>query len=196
MGPELGDVIADYLRDVELSAGAHDDVRELRRDLTHVAASDLGTMDIDAVGAGQVQALVDELRDDGVARDRVRSTLDALRSLYAYAIGRGLVRTSPLVGTAAPARKPRAPVATAAPARDAAPPVRPAAPARETAPPVRPAAPARETAPPAETAATAGQTSTPTYAMLALGEQVMSWTVRIIVIAFVLIVVGLVVALW
>lgn len=140
--PQLGDVIAEYLRDAEAGARRHADVRELRRDLTH-AAAELGTMDVDALRARHVEALVDELRDAGFPPDRVRSSLEALQSLYAYALGRGLVRSSPLIGLAAPA------------------------------------SPAR----------------TPTNAMLALGEQAVTWTVRVIVIAFVLIALGLVVAL-
>jgi site-specific recombinase XerD len=139
---ELGAVIAEYVRDVEAGARTRDAVRELRRDLTHVA-SELGTLDVDAVRARHVEGLVDELRVAGLSPDRVRSVVDALRSLYAYAIGRGLVRTSPLVGLTLGS----------------------------------------------------SETRTPTDAVLALGEQVTAWTVRVIVIAFVLGALGLVVVL-
>jgi site-specific recombinase XerD len=140
--PELGAVIAEFLRDVEAGAQSRNEVRELRRDLTHVA-SELGPVQLDAVRGRHVEALVDELRATGLPPDRVRACLEALRSVYAYAIGRGLVRTSPLVGRALPAT----------------------------------------------------ENSTPTTAVLALGEQAVAWTVRVIVIAFVLIALGLVVAL-
>lgn len=140
--PELGTVIASYLGDAEAASRTRGDVRELRRDLTHVATA-LGTMEVGAVRPRDVQDLVDELRGEGVAQDRVQSVLEALRGLYAYAIGQGLVRTSPLVGLAA----------------------------------------------------TDGEAPTPTNAMLALGEGIVAWTMRVIVIAFVLIALGLVVAL-
>ena len=139
---ELGAVIAEYVRDVEAGARTRDDVRELRRDLTHVA-SELGTLEVDQVRARHVEALVDELRAAGLPPDRVRSVIEALRSLYAYAIGRGLVKASTLVGLAVGGTEAR----------------------------------------------------TPTAAMLDLGEQVVAWTVRVIVIAFVLIALGLVVVL-
>ena len=139
---ELGAVIAEYVRDVEAGARTRDDVRGLRRDLTHVA-SELGTLEVDQVRARHVEALVDELRAAGLPPDRVRSVIEALRSLYAYAIGRGLVKASPLVGLAVGGTEAR----------------------------------------------------TPTAAMLDLGEQVVAWTVRVIVIAFVLIALGLVVVL-
>jgi site-specific recombinase XerD len=140
--PELGAVIAEFLHDVERGAQTRDEVRELRRDLTHVA-SQLGPVQVDAVRGRHVEALVDELRESGLPPERVRSSLEALRTVYAYAIGRGLVRTSPLVGRALPATEGRS----------------------------------------------------PTTAVLALGEQAVAWTVRVIVIAFVLIALGLVVAL-
>ena len=140
--PELGAVIADFVRDVETGARSPGDVRELRRDLTY-AASELGTMNVEAIRPRHVHALVEELSDAGLPPDRMRSIVGSLRSLYAYAIGRGLVRTSPLVGLALPE----------------------------------------------------GPSRTPTDAMLALGEQVVAWTVRAIVIAFVLVAVGLAVVL-
>jgi site-specific recombinase XerC len=140
--PELGAVIADFVRDVGTGARSPDDARELRRDLTYVAA-ELGTMHVEAIRPRHVHALVEEVSEAGLPPDRVRSIVESLRSLYAYAIGRGLVRTSPLVGLALPE----------------------------------------------------GPSPTPTNAMLALGEQVVAWTVRAIVIAFVLVAVGLAVVL-
>jgi hypothetical protein len=117
-------------------------VRVLRRDLAHLAA-ELGTMDADAVGARDVSGLVGRLAEDDLPPDRVQSILDSVRALYAYAIERGLARTSPL---AEPARAGR-------------------------------------------------RAPTPTAAMLALGEEVVGWSVKLIVIAFVVVALGLVVAL-
>lgn len=140
--PDLGSVIADYLRDAEARAATRADVRDLRRDLTHVASA-LGATPVDAIRGRDVQALLDDLLAAGVSPDHLRSTVDSLRSLYAYAIDRGLVRTSPLVGIAVPGDESRA----------------------------------------------------PTQALLALGERLVTYTVRTIVIASVLVAVGLVLAL-
>jgi len=149
----LDAVIAQFLRAAEEGRTGRPytrtEVRELRGALAHVE-TELGTVPVDAVRGRQVGALFDQLRDAGLPPSRVSTIVEALRSLYAYAIERGLVRASPLVGLAAP----------------------------EAAP-----APAGH------------QTRTPTDAMLALGERVVTWTVRVIVIAFVLVAVVLAVAL-
>jgi hypothetical protein len=149
-GDELGAVITEFLGDaaagrVRDRAGrpmTREEVRRLRGLLAHVV-SELGTRDVDAVGGRDIMALIDGLGADGLPPGRVDAIVDALRSVYAYAIGRGLVRVSPLVGLAPEA----------------------------------------------------AQTSSPTTAVLALADNLVSWLVRGIVIASVLVAVGLVVAL-
>ena len=74
-------------------------VRELRGSLAHVV-SELGTLDVAAVRGRDVRAMVDGLAAAGLPPARVTAVIDALRAVYAYAVGRGLVRTSPLVGMA------------------------------------------------------------------------------------------------
>ena len=74
-------------------------VHELRGSLAHVAA-ELGTIDVAAVRGRDVGAMIDGLAAAGLPPARVTAVVDALRAVYAYAVGRGLVRTSPLVGLA------------------------------------------------------------------------------------------------
>jgi len=131
----LGTLIVDYLRDAEAGGlQTKVELREQRGSLTHVIASDLATMPVDTVRSRHVQALLADLRADGLPASRASSVVEALRPVFVYAMGRGLVRTSPLVGLT----------------------------------------PQRHKSP------------TPTVAMLALGQQVVAWTVRMILIAFVL----------
>ena len=106
-------------------------------------ASDLGSSRPDTIRGRQIDALMAELRADGVADGRIEAIVAALRLVFAYAVGRGVIKSSPLVG--------RAPADGGAPS--------------------------------------------PTTAMLALGRQAVAWTVRGIVIAFALTVVGLILAL-
>jgi hypothetical protein len=89
---DVGTLVADFLADAE-AGGAYprEELRSLRRELAHVVASDLGVRDMAAVGAPDVQALPAE-------------TLDALRLVFAYAVDRGLIASSPLVGLAPAAR--------------------------------------------------------------------------------------------
>jgi hypothetical protein len=147
---ELEAVIADFL--AEADEGSVRDgtgrpytraaVRELRASLAHVV-SELGTIDVAAVRGRDVRTMVDGLAAAGLPPARATAVVDALRAVYAYAVGRGLLRTSPLVG-----------LADAEPAQ-----------------------------------------ATPTDAMLEFGERLAVWMVRAIVIAFVLVAVGLAVAL-
>jgi site-specific recombinase XerD len=146
---ELGSVIAAFLRDAEAgdvrAAGrtyTRAELRDLRGALTHVAAA-LGPLDVAELRSRDVRGLVDELGAAGLRPERVSAIVDALRSVYAYAMGRGLVTTSPLVGLA-PA---------------------------------------------------AGDGPSPTTAIVQLGEQLARWTVRLMVMLFVLAAVGLAVAL-
>jgi site-specific recombinase XerC len=102
---ELEAVIADFLaeadegRDGTGRRHARAAVRELRASLAHVV-TELGTIDVAAVRGRDVRAMVDGLAAAGLPPARVTAVVDALRAVYAYAIGRGLVRTSPLVGFA------------------------------------------------------------------------------------------------
>jgi hypothetical protein len=142
--PDLGTLIAEFLADAD-SSGLydHDQLRALRANLAHVIASDLGSAEPAAIRGRQIDALMGELRDAGVADGRVEAIVAALRLVFAYAVGRGLIKTSPLVGRAT---------------------------TDERAP-------------------------SPTTAMLAFGRQAAAWTVRGLVIAFALTVVGLILAL-
>ena len=142
--PDLGALIAEFLADAE-SSGLydHDQLRALRANLAHVIASDLGSTPPDAIRGRQLDALMNDLRADGVADGRIEAIVAALRLVFAYAVGRGEIKTSPLVGRAT--------------ADDRAP--------------------------------------SPTTAMLAFGRQAAAWTIRGLVIAFALTVVGLILAL-
>jgi len=109
---ELGSVIADFLGAAEAGrARAADgrpysasEVRTLRRALAH-AASDLGGLDVEALRSRDVRALVDDLGSSGLPPERAGEVVDALRSVYRFAMERGLVTTSPLVGLVPAARE-------------------------------------------------------------------------------------------
>lgn len=116
---ELGAVIADFLGGAEAGtvraadgrAYTPTELRELRGALTHVSY-ELGELDVAAVRSRDVRRLIDELRAAGLPPARLESILDALRSLYAYALQRGLVETSPVIGITIPV--PAAPSPTTA----------------------------------------------------------------------------------
>jgi hypothetical protein len=135
---DLGELIDDFLAHT-----AEERQRELRGPLAHVIASSLALRDAAAVRAEDVHALVEELRDEGVAPARTAAVVDALRLVFAHGIAHGGLRASPLVGFAEPS--------AAAPS--------------------------------------------PTTAIVALGEQVVTWTARAVVIGFLLAALGLVIAL-
>jgi hypothetical protein len=146
---------------------ARNDLRELHSALTHVK-SELGTMPIESVRRWHVQGMLDELRRVGLAPARLTAVVDALHSVYGYAIERGLVDDSPVIwltfpqryeGTREPAPESRLPLLEM-----------PAA-----SPVVAPSEPVN-----------------PTQAMLALGSRVLLWTVRIIVTIFVLVAIVLI----
>jgi hypothetical protein len=145
--PEIADLatlIAEFLADADSTAlYDHDQLRALRANLAHVIASDLGSAEPASIRGRQIDALTRELRDEGVADGRVQAIVAALRLVFAYAVGRGLIKTSPLVGRAT----------------------------------------------------TDDRAPSPTTAMLAFGRQAAAWTVRGLVIAFALTVVGLILAL-
>lgn len=184
---ELGVVIDDFMRAAE--EGEAEDgygeqytierLRELHRSLSHVK-SELGTMRIDAVGRWHVQGMLDELRRAGLAPGRLTAIVEALDSLYRYAILRGLVEDSPVIWLTFPqyAEGVRAPTTQ----------VRPPRPEPEFA---------EASTPPAMLTSVAtsapGETPTPTQAMLALGGRVLLWTMRVIVTIFVLVAIVLIV---
>jgi hypothetical protein len=71
------------------------ELRELRAALSHVD-SELGSLDVRAVRRSDVSALLDELRREGLSPRREQAIVDALESLYSYAVDRGLVAASPV----------------------------------------------------------------------------------------------------
>ena len=91
-------VIDEFLR----AAGER---RELRSALSHVSA-EIGTMPLERVRARHVMALLDRLGDAGLSAKRQKAIIDALSSLYSFALARGLVRSSPFTLPAAPRREP------------------------------------------------------------------------------------------
>jgi site-specific recombinase XerC len=109
MSAELGTVIAEFQRDAERERSrTRDALRELRRALAYFDA-ELGDVPVDEVAPAQVEGVLDSVRASGLPEARVEGILDALRALYAYAIERGLVRTSPVVGlVAVPSERPPA----------------------------------------------------------------------------------------
>jgi hypothetical protein len=99
--PDLAALIADFLADAQSSSlYEHDQLRALRANLAHVIASDLGSTAPEAIRGRQIDALLEDLRADGVPDGRVEAIVAALRLVFAYAVGRGLIKTSPLVGRA------------------------------------------------------------------------------------------------
>jgi integrase len=75
---------------------------------------ELGPLPLDKVRRGQVQTLVDEMVAEGLSGSRIRNVLNALRSLYTYAIARELAQDSPINNVLLPAvgESPRDRVAT------------------------------------------------------------------------------------
>jgi site-specific recombinase XerD len=100
--PDLGALIADFLQSAETDGDyTREQLRDLRGTLAHVVASPLAVQDPGAVSGADVQALVEQLRTSGVSAQRAAEVVHSLRLVFAHAIARGLVRSSPLVGVAA-----------------------------------------------------------------------------------------------
>jgi hypothetical protein len=101
---ELGAVIDDFMGAAESGLARErsgavyttERIHELRGALGYVDGQ-LGTMNIQDVRRRHVQALVDQLRNTGADIDRITAVVDALRSLYTYAIQREVVDFSPVV---------------------------------------------------------------------------------------------------
>lgn len=172
---ELGVVIDDFMRAAQ--DGVLEDaygrrytpehLRELRSALSHVK-SELGTTHVSAIRRWQVQGMLDELRRGGLAPGRVAGVVEALHSVFTYAIERGLVDDTPVIWLTFPEQGDGVESSRA------------------------PAAPRADPPPPAPEPV-AAQPSTPTNAMVALGSAVLLWTVRATVTVFVLIVIVLLV---
>jgi hypothetical protein len=110
--PRTTDVITDFLEAARTGDADEsydrDELRSLRSALSHVDA-DLGERPIDAVGDGDVRALVDGLRAAGLPPARLDGVIDALHALFSYALRRGIVRTSPALGVTRPSFEPPRP---------------------------------------------------------------------------------------
>ncbi len=180
---EMGAVITDFLAAVEGGRVVRhpgepytlESLRELRGALSYVDY-ELRAMDIRDVRRGHLKALVEDLQAAGVPPLRLLSVVDALQSLYAFAIHRDLVDFSPVVELGLPFD---GVVASAQPRREV-----------EVDPPPR----ARQSALGHEDDWARGnqqEPPNPTAAMLALGAQVAKWTTRVVVIAFILIVLAI-----
>ena len=184
---ELGEVIDEFMQAAEEGEAedgygqyySPEGLRELHSALSHVK-SELGTMNVRAIGRWHVQGMLDELRRAGLAPGRLTAVVEALHGLYSYAIERGLVDDSPVIFLTFPQQAERTETIRA-PAVE-----RPAARSREPK-----AKPRYEPEPEYEPEAAA--TPTPTHAMVALGGRVLLWTMRATVTIFVLVAIVLVV---
>jgi site-specific recombinase XerD len=111
---QTADVIAEYLdaaargrvRDADGQPYGRDAQRALRGAPSHVASDDLGIWEVQDVRDEDIRALVARLREAGVPGPRVDAVAPALRSLYAYAIGEGLVTVNPVPAPPPPAPRP------------------------------------------------------------------------------------------
>jgi len=83
-----------------------DGLRGLRWALTGHVHEELGPMAIAEVRARHVQALIDRLDAGGLSQRRVDAVVHALRSLFAYALERDLVESSPAEAVALPDAEP------------------------------------------------------------------------------------------
>jgi hypothetical protein len=93
--------------------------RELRSALSHIDA-DLGTTPIRRVRSRNVLALLGDLRAAGLSPRRETAVIDALHSLFGFAVARKLVAASPVMEPARPERDDPPRASAAAPAAPAA----------------------------------------------------------------------------
>jgi hypothetical protein len=93
----LGAVIAEFLR----TTGAHG--RSVRGAMSHIDA-ELGTMPVRSVRNRHVRAMLDGLRGAGLSSERDTAIVDALRSLFSFALARGLIAVNPIIEPALPPR--------------------------------------------------------------------------------------------
>jgi hypothetical protein len=101
---EVGAVIEEYLQAAEQGRlqqapgqpFTFESLRELRGALSYVDY-ELRSMSIEDVRRSHIRSLIDDLQRAGLPPMRVAGVVDALRSLYSFAIQRGLVDYSPVV---------------------------------------------------------------------------------------------------
>jgi len=215
-GPDLDTVIRDFLRaadegDVDRRLGepyAFETLLDLRGAMSYVDG-ELRAMPIADVRRRHIQKLVDDLGTMGLPSSIVVTVVDSLRALYAFAIQRDLVDFSPVVelgigadddGAEEDGTWSHAPVAPPPPAP---PPPFPYPRATAAQPPPPPATPSPQQGPAPTSplppygpdwqyyegrATDAPAAAAPTTAMLALGGRVMTWTTRLALVAFALLV--------
>jgi integrase len=89
-------------------------LRTIEQALLGRVEDELGEVPLEEVRRGQIQTLVDEMVAENLSGSRVRNVVNALRSLYAYAIPHELAETSPIANILLPAidEKPRTRIAT------------------------------------------------------------------------------------
>ena len=185
---------------------------ELRGAMSYVHDR-LRAMAIRDIRRRHIQKLVDDLRAVGLPSSVVATVVESLRSLYAFAIQRNLVDFSPVVELTMPqddysgdvratwSQAPRPPWPSSATPPATPPPT--AAPTPPYVPPYSPtpgqpspgpqSTPGQSQAPPYAPnwdyyRSQVRQTLAPTAAMMALGGRVVTWTTRLALIAFVLLV--------
>ena len=95
-------------------------LRELRGALSYVAA-ELGAMNIEDVGRGDVESFVERLRRSGLSAARVDAVVGGLDALFSYAVERDLVATNPVAELTSPGPAPSSANGTAASPRAGAP---------------------------------------------------------------------------
>jgi hypothetical protein len=109
-GPSIGETIDEFLAAVDDGSARDRYGRPFTREAAlelhwylggHVAEA-LGAMTLSRVRRGDVEALVYELGDAGLHRDRLRPLVKAVRALYDYALERGLVQHNPAERVALP----------------------------------------------------------------------------------------------
>jgi site-specific recombinase XerC len=109
-GPSVDETIDEFLEAVDDGSARDRYGRPFTREAAlelhwylggHVAEA-LGAMRLSRVHRRDVEALVDELGDAGLSRDRLRPLTKAVRALYDYARERGLAQHNPAERVALP----------------------------------------------------------------------------------------------
>src|SRR4051812_38034938 len=109
-GPSVNDVVDDLLRaaddGVVRDARGHrlttDAVRELHWSLGGYVRESLGRARLTDLRARDMTDLLHDLEDAGLSRRRLRPVVDSVRTLFGYAIERGLVERDPARRLAVP----------------------------------------------------------------------------------------------
>jgi hypothetical protein len=192
--PKLSTAIAAFARDLDagrvrtVDGRWHDreELRRLRAALTHLDA-ELGTRSLSEVAPADVERLVGLLRVEGLPETRLNSITEAFRSVLVHAAGRGTIDERPAIGP--PRGQPTAERDEALEERDReladrqaiADETEPLEPDHAASISVRADAPPRQIDTP----------RTPTEAVLGVAVEAAKWTERLIVLAFVVVVVVL-----